>query len=147
MFIATILVALIIGYVKGILLSFDNIINVFYGEPYLTSYVKFAGVGGPPLTITLLFKENPADYGLQRRGLLKNLALSAAWVIIKFIPKILNRSWSSEFTSFNLQFPYNIWYAVFSVFTYRPLDVFFVVWLIVNTDHIFKSLKKRFQLA
>ena len=41
-----------------------------------------------------------------------------------------------------MEFPYNVWYAFLGVFAYGPLEVFFIIWLIVNTDKIFGSLEK-----
>jgi len=47
-----------------------------------------------------------------------------------------------SFRRFNLEFPYNIWYVVLGILSYGPLEVFFVIWLIVNIDDIFNSREK-----
>ncbi len=39
----------------------------------------------------------------------------------------------------HLGFPRNLWYALLGIIAWGPLEVFFFVWLIVNTDHIFKN--------
>ena len=46
--------------------------------------------------------------------------------------------------SFSLRFPYNVWYALLGVFAYGPLEVFFMTWLIVNTDIVFHGSEKVF---
>ena len=64
------------------------------------------------------------------------------FAFINLIPRILESS--LKFISFNLPFPLNLWYASLGVVAYGPLEVFFVVWLIVNIDIIFKKLEKMF---
>lgn len=49
---------------------------------------------------------------------------------------------TSESPSFQLGFPWNLWYVALGVFAWGPLEVFFVAWLIANTDRIFKSESK-----
>ena len=41
--------------------------------------------------------------------------------------------------TFHLDFPWNLWHVALGIFAYGPLEVFFVMWLITNTDRIFKS--------
>ena len=38
-----------------------------------------------------------------------------------------------------LGFPWNLWYALLGIFAWGPLEVFFVMWLITNTDQIFND--------
>ncbi|NOY07333.1 MAG: CPBP family intramembrane metalloprotease [Spirochaetes bacterium] len=38
-----------------------------------------------------------------------------------------------------LSFPWNLWYAMLGLFAWGPLEVFFITWLITNTDRIFKN--------
>jgi hypothetical protein len=38
-----------------------------------------------------------------------------------------------------LSFPWNVWYGLLGIIAWGPLEVFFFVWLIVNTDKIFKN--------
>ncbi|WFO74604.1 hypothetical protein J4526_05850 [Desulfurococcaceae archaeon MEX13E-LK6-19] len=131
-----------IAYIKGVSMNFNEIINMLNNEPYLASYAEVVGMGGLPLVFTLFCKDEPQIYGLRREGMLMSLALSLPLIAINILARILYGS--PRFESFNLLFPYNIWYAFLGVFAYGPLEVFFVIWLIVNTDLVFKSIGKVF---
>ncbi len=134
--------AMLIAYIKGIALTVNSIVNMFMREPYLASYLELVCAGGLPLAITLASKERFAIYGLRKKGLVKSVLLSLIVVAIKLIPRILSGDY--KFVSFNLPFPINLWYAFLGVFAYGPLEVFFVIWLITNTDYVLKSLEKKF---
>jgi len=41
----------------------------------------------------------------------------------------------------HLRILWNLWYALIGGLTNGPLEMFFFVWLVVKTDHIFKSEK------
>jgi len=142
MFLGSILIALLIAYVKGVPATFSEIINMFNGEPYLASYVEAVAVGGLPLALTILCKDGFQVYGLRKDGLLKSVAASIPLAIVILLLRALYGG--MNISSFNLRFPYNIWYALLGVFAYGPLEVFFTIWLIVNTDIIFHSLEKLF---
>ena len=130
----------LIAYVKGVSLDFKELINMLSKEPYLASYGEVVGIGALPLLISLIRKDNPEMYGLGRKGLLKSLALSLPPAVAISIARIMHGDLSIE--GFSLRFPLNIWYAVLGVLAYGPLEVFFVVWLIVNTDIVLNSTKK-----
>ena len=72
---------------------------------------------------------------------MKSLLLSSILVAVKPTPRLLGEGF--KFTSFNLPFPLNLWYAFLGVFTYGPLEVFFVIWLIVNMDRILGTLERK----
>ena len=48
-----------------------------------------------------------------------------------------------EYRSLGLNFPYNLWYDSLGIFAYGPLEVFFIAWLIVNTDIALGSFERR----
>jgi len=75
-------------------------------------------------------------------GLLKSVAASIPLAIIILLLRALYGG--LNISNFNLRFPYNIWYAILGFFAYGPLEVFFTIWLIVNTDIIFHGLEKVF---
>jgi len=130
----------LIAYVKGVPLDLERLIDMLSKEPYLASYGEVVGVGGLPLLISLTRRDSPEMYGLRRQGLLKSLALSIPPAIAILVARIAYNDLSFE--GFGLSFPYNVWYAVLGVLAYGPLEVFFVVWLIVNTDNILNTLEK-----
>ena len=140
LFIGLIFTVLLIAYVKGVLLNLEQLISMLNREPYLASYGEVVGVGGLPLLISLIRRDSPEMYGLRRQGLLKSLALSILPAIAILVARIAYNDLSFE--GFGLSFPYNVWYAVLGVLAYGPLEVFFVVWLIVNTDNILNTLEK-----
>lgn len=47
------------------------------------------------------------------------------------------------YTHFGLSFPLNLFYALLAVLVYGPLEVFFIIWLIVNTDEDLKWDRKQ----
>ncbi len=133
-------VALFIACIEGVAPTVNGIMGMLSREPYLASYIEFACCGGLPLAVTLLCREDFVIYGLRREGLVKSLLLSSILAVFKITLRLLSGGF--RFVSFNLPFPLNLWYAFFGVFAYGPLEVFFVVWLIVNTDRIFGSLER-----
>ena len=46
-------------------------------------------------------------------------------------------------THFGPSFPLNLFYALLAVLVYGPLEVFFVIWLIVNTDEALRWDSRR----
>ena len=125
--------ALLITYVNGRPLTYSNMHDILYEKPYLVSYIQAVSVGLPPL-ISLACVENLSFYGLRKEGIIKSSALAVTPAAILLISRIIRGS--IPHTSFNLQFPHNIIYAALSVLAYGPLEAFFVIWLIANTDSI-----------
>ena len=75
-------------------------------------------------------------------GLLKSVAASIPLVTIILLSRILCGDLNVD--SFNLEFPYDVWYALLGAFAYGPLEAFFMTWLIVNTDMVFHGSEKVF---
>lgn len=134
------LVVLIILAFYGI--DFQTAREVLREKRYLVVYIEIVSVGLLPVVFTLMCKDDPTQYGLGRKGLAKSLLFSGLFVAALFGFAFLSTGqWMSgvETPSFHLNFPWNIWYAALGVFAYGPLEVFFVMWLVANTDRIFKS--------
>lgn len=108
---------------------------------YLAVYIEIVSVGLLPLVYTLICKDNPTRYGLGSKGLEKSLLFSSLFVAGLFGFAFLSRGqlMSSEPPSFHLNFPWNLWYVSLGVFAWGPLEVFFVMWLVANTDRVFNS--------
>ena len=112
--------------------TIDRLLAILRREPYLAGYMELAFVGLVPLLITLTEREDIARYGFRREGALSSVVCSsplAGYTIIRGLP--------SE--GYGLSFPWNVYYAALNLATYGPLEVFFVVWLIENTDELFGS--------
>ena len=129
------LVVLIILAVYG----FD--LAVLREKRYLVVYVEIVSAGLLPLVFTLICKDDPTQYGLGRKGLVKSLLLSSLCVAAFYGLAFLSTGqlMSVDSPSFHLNFPWNLWYVALGVFAWGPLEVFFVMWLVANTDRVFKS--------
>lgn len=137
------LVILIILSVYGFDLA--KALEVLGEKRYLRVYVEIVSAGLLPLVLTLICKDDPTRYGLCSKGLAKSLLLSVLFVSASYGLLFLSTGQLRDFaaSSFHLNFPWNLWYAALGVFAYGPLEVFFVIWLIENTDRIFKREKAR----
>ena len=138
--IGTFITAIIVAYfVEGLLLTdINSLMHLFMEKPYLTIYNELVAVGGLPLAISLLCQDNFESYGLKRVGFLKSISLAITFALVVIIIKFVSGG-NPEYTHFNLPFPLNIIYSVLAILIFGPLEVFFVVWLIVNTDKVVKS--------
>jgi len=109
-------------------------------SPYLLSYAEIVSTGLLPLILTVYCKEKFSYYGIKTKGLLRAVAYSLPLVVVILLLNYFTpgqKMWEVE--SFHLTFPWNIWYAAIGVFAYGPLEVFFVTWLIRNTDNLLHS--------
>ena len=144
MFIGSALAAFALALAGGAPPTLEGVAALLNSRPYLASYLEVVGVGALPLAFSLLCRDEPELYGLRREGLTRSLALSVLLAIPWLAPRVaaLLRG-GLEYAGFGLTFPYNLWYALLGVFAYGPLEAFFVVWLIVNTDIALGSSKRR----
>jgi len=98
-------------------------------------------VGLLPVVFTMVNKDSASLYGLRAGRLGKSLLLSLLVVASYYV--VLFGTGVSHISVGGLQglspSPLNLLYAILAVFAYGPLEVFFVVWLIYNTDRIFKT--------
>ena len=134
------LVILIILAVYG--LDLATALEVLWEKRYLAAYIEIVSVGLLPVVFTLICKDDPTQYGLGRKGLAKSLLLSGLCVAGLFGFAFLSRGQlmsGIEPPNFHLNFPWDLWYVALGVFAWGPLEVFFVTWLITNTDQIFKN--------
>jgi len=102
-------------------------------------------VGLLPIIFSVLCKDKLADYGITTKRLSVSLTLAAGIVLLYFaylsiLAKHLTTSIQLP-TFHHISLVYAI-LAVIGLLAYGPLEVFFVVWLIHNTDRIFKRETK-----
>jgi hypothetical protein len=111
---------------------------------YIPILTEIIAVGLLPIIFVILNKEKAADYGLHRQGLYKGLGLSAI-LVIAFFAYLSFRSggWTTTIHLEGIGFsqPLNVLPALIALLAYGPLEVFFVLWLIQNTDKLFKPTK------
>ncbi|MCE4600146.1 MAG: hypothetical protein F7C38_01080 [Desulfurococcales archaeon] len=110
-----------------------QLFGLFYEKPYLASYIELAAVGGLQLAVSLACGDDFRVYGVRRGGLWLGLALSLVLAVALFSVRVVWDGWNAN-GGFGLSFPLNVFYALLGTAVYGPLEVFFVVWLIVNTD-------------
>jgi len=102
---------------------------------------EIVAVGLLPVLFTILSRDDTVLYGLRARQLGKSLLLSLLVAAVYCVALF-----GTEMSHISLgglpglpPSPVNLLYAILAVFAYGPLEVFFVVWLIHNTDRIFKT--------
>ncbi len=117
-------------------IPFNEFRTIYRQSPHLLIYVELVGVGLFPLVLALICRDDFAMYGIRHDGLFPSLFESALVVVANAIYLFLaTGSWLSWRTlTVHLDFPLNLWYAALGVFAYGPLEVFFVIWLIVNAE-------------
>ncbi|MCD6428440.1 MAG: hypothetical protein J7L12_02345, partial [Desulfurococcales archaeon] len=98
---------ILMAYIKGIPLIIEQLIDMLNKEPYLASYAEVVGIGGLPLIISLICRDDFRMYGITRENLGRSPALSIPLVLTLLVLRILHGV--INFKSFNLQFLYNIW--------------------------------------
>ncbi len=140
MFVGSVITIILIAYLRGVALVYEQLVSMLSKEPYLAIYGEVVGVGGLPLLISIICRDNLGMYGLRRGGIGKSLLLSVPPATAVLLLRVAHGD--VPLNSFNLSFPYNIWYAILGVLAYGPLEVFFVIWIIANTDVILNSLDK-----
>ncbi|MEA2016615.1 MAG: hypothetical protein U9O59_07970 [Actinomycetota bacterium] len=124
--------------------SFSEAMSVLGNRKYLAIYIEIASAGLLPVLFTVFCRDDLELYGIGRRGILKSLILSGLFAALFFIVSLLTSGQLAigQVQVYQIDFPWNIWYAVLGIFAYGPLEVFFFVWLVANTDRIFKSEKR-----
>jgi len=115
---------------------------------HLYAYIELVSVGLLPLIYTIICRENPSIYGIniERKGLIKSILLSMLLVVFLYTIGYLTNGTIVNYEShdFQLNFPWNVFYFLLGVFAWGPLEVFFIVYLIKNTDKIFNKENKIF---
>lgn len=124
--------------------SISDITTVLSEQRHLVVYIEIVSVGLLPLLYTLVCKDDLRRYGFQRHGWVKALLLSLTFVAFMYgIGYLMNGQIISDSRpSISVESPWNIYYGLLSILAWGPLEVFFVVWLIDNTDAIFGSQEK-----
>lgn len=114
--------------------------EVLGNKRYLAVYIEIVSVGLLPMVFTLICKDDLMHYGLGCKGLAKSLGSSALFIVALFGFALLTKGqlMTCDSPGFHLGFPWNLWYTVLGIFAWGPLEVFFFMWLVTNTDRIFK---------
>ncbi len=144
MYIGMFATSVIISYiVEGVwTTNIESLFNFLYEKPYLASYIELVAIGGLQLAISLICKDNFSTYGLRKDNALLSLILAVTPAAALLSLRIVQGG-GIKYVHFGLTFPLNLFYALLALLAYGPLEVFFVIWLIVNTDEALKWGGKR----
>ena len=99
-------------------------------------------VGLLPIIFSILRRDKAAEYGITGKRLPVSLALSAGVVLLYFAYLSIRAghlTTSVQLPGLHQPTAGNALFAGLGLVAYGPLEVFFVVWLIHNTDRIFKT--------
>jgi hypothetical protein len=99
-------------------------------------------VGLLPIVFSILRRDKAAEYGITGKRLLVSLALSAGVVLVYFAYLSIlvgHLTTSVQLPGLHQLTVSNALFAGLGLVAYGPLEIFFVVWLIHNTDRIFKT--------
>ncbi len=99
-----------------------------------------------PVLFTVFGRENLAEYGLQKKGFGNGLVFSALVVAILAGAAFLGIGHYGPLNLSSLQVgsTLHVLSFVLGALAYGPLEVFFVIWLVRNTDRILHSQAKIF---
>ncbi len=123
-------------------------IDAFRADPRLVLIpvlAEIVAVGLLPLLFVLLNREKLSLYGLQRQGLWKSLAysvLAGAAFMAALSLQGGDLSTLLNIPAIQVSPLWKLGIALLAVIAYGPLEVFFVVWLIDNTDRLYNSQAK-----
>lgn len=117
-------------------IGFTEFRTIYRQQPHLLIYVEVVGVGLFPLALTILCRDDWALYGVRGDRLGTSLVWSAVVMIANSAYLFLTTGhWMNwRILTVHVGFPANLWYAILGVFAYGPLEMFFVTWLIANTE-------------
>lgn len=107
-------------------------------------------VGLLPVIFSILRKDKAIEYGITDKDLFMSLVLSAGVVLVYFAYLSLRAGHlmtSVQLPGIRQPAIVNIFFAFLAFVAYGPLEIFFVVWLIHNTDRIFKTEAKTWSLG
>lgn len=118
-------------------------------HPYFSSYFEILLAGLIPVLFTIFGREKWSRYGLTRKGFAKSFASSLVFVAIGYtFSRLSTGHWMSFGTLVsNMSFPAKAFYALLGIFAYGPLEIFFFVWLVSNTEQVFQSKSGSFLLS
>jgi hypothetical protein len=120
-----------------------------FPHPYLSSYLEIIFVGLIPVLFTIFGREKWSLYGFTTRGLAKSLVWSLVFVAVSYSYfRFSTGHWISFGTlASSLSLPAKVSYAFLGIFAYGPLEMFFFVWLVCNTEQIFQGRSSSFLLS
>ena len=124
-------------------------VHRFLLQPYYSSYLEIVFVGLIPVLFTIFGREKWSQYGLTVQGLAKSIFWSVIFVaVVGTLSRLSTGHWIGFGTLVSsLGFPAKVYYALLGIIAYGPLEMFFFVWLVSNTEEIFESKSWSFLLS
>lgn len=110
---------------------------------YLNLFMMLIPTGLIPPLLALISRDDLKDYGLKTKNAMRSILFSILLVFVIFgLKYLILEQFIPGSPRFVLSFPWNVIYVFFGILAWGPLEVFFLVWLIVNTDRIFNNSKR-----
>jgi len=136
MLVSPFVVALAVASIFGI--GIQGVVDYIESHRSLLVYIEIVSVGLVPVLFMILSKEDVTRYGIKKEGILESIVPSVLFVFVVYgLSYFLGGQLISfEFPQFQLSFPLNLWYVFLGLLAYGPLEVYFIVWLIENTDRV-----------
>lgn len=111
--------------------------------PWVMLAYALVGIGALPVLLSLAAHEDCKTYGLGRTGLRGSLVASAAFVaFVLLMAAAFGQARLPSPADAALHFPLTVVYAALATLAWGPLEVFFVIWLVVNADRFLASRER-----
>ena len=124
-----------------VLMFFPAAVRTICPHPYLSVYYEILFVGLVPVLFITFGSEKLSEYGITGRGLAKSLFGSLVFVAAdRTCSWLISGHWMSFYTWHpSLSFPAKVYYASLGIFAFGPLEMFFIIYLVRNTEQAFQG--------
>ena len=116
-------------------------INTFRSEEQLRIYIEIVSVGLVPILFVILGKDDLEIYGFSKKKIGFSMLLRLIFLILDLLYNFIRSSLNGQgqFLSYgtpaySLRFPDKLVYTILGLLAYGPLEVFFVIFLLINME-------------
>ena len=130
--------------VFGLHMDLAAVRDTYQNYSVVVTIIEFMAYGLIPVALFFLCRDSPGDYGIRKKGLGSSLMFSLAFAgSILLIHLIATGSPVPAYVqAYHSPFPLNVVNAILGFVVHGPVEVFFVLWLIENTDQALKNEEK-----
>jgi len=116
----------------------------FFEHDAVQVYFQFVVFGMLSMLFVIFRRDDLAQYGIRREGLVSGSLLALLLVVIHWTRIYLQYGEWLPHPSLEVSFslPVKLFYVLFGTFSYGLLELFFLVWMIVKVDQITDSAKR-----
>ncbi len=139
-------VGLLVGFVLGPLGIELAVARAWWQEHlvYVQPYLEGVVAGLIPVLFVLTGRERLSRFGLRVAGLTRSVALSIAFVALRYCESFLRTGDWIAYQSFATEpgFALALWTGAVGVVANGPLEAFLVIWLIAKTDQLLGGTRR-----